>query len=74
MRDDVPLQEMGLDSLMAIDMKNELAQSLQLSLSAGLLFNYPTVGQLTEYLLRQLPAAEATMARTRLLRTPLLRG
>ena len=61
-RDDVPLQEMGLDSLMAIDMKNELAQSLQLSLSAGLLFNYPTVGQLTEYLLGQLPAAEGTIA------------
>lgn len=53
--DDVPLQEMGLDSLMAIDMKNDLAQSLRLSLSAGLLFNYPTVRQLTEYLLGQLP-------------------
>ncbi len=64
-RDDVPLQEVGLDSLMAIDMKNELAQSLQLSLSAGLLFNYPTVGQLTEYLLLQLPAADAVAPRER---------
>jgi NAD(P)-dependent dehydrogenase (short-subunit alcohol dehydrogenase family)/acyl carrier protein len=58
-QDDVPLQEIGLDSLMAIDMKNELAQSLQLSLSAGLLFNYPTVRQLTEHLLGQMPAANA---------------
>jgi acyl transferase domain-containing protein/acyl carrier protein len=61
-QEDVPLQEIGLDSLMAIDMKNELAQSLDLSLSAGLLFNYPTVGQLTEYLLGQWPAGEATPA------------
>ena len=61
-QDDVPLQEIGLDSLMAIDMKNDLAQSLDLSLSAGLLFNYPTVGQLTEYLLGQLPAAGAMRA------------
>ncbi len=61
-QDDVPLQEIGLDSLMAIDMKNDLAKSLELSLSAGLLFNYPTVGQLTEYLLGQLPAAGAPIA------------
>jgi acyl carrier protein len=59
-QDDVPLQEIGLDSLMAIDMKNELAQSLNLSLSAGLLFNYPTVGELTKYLLGLLPAAVST--------------
>ncbi len=50
-QEDVPLQEIGLDSLMAIDMKNELAQSLRVPLSAGLLFNYPTVGELTEHLL-----------------------
>jgi hypothetical protein len=41
-------------------MKNELAQSLNLSLSAGLLFNYPTVGELTKYLLGLLPAAVST--------------
>jgi hypothetical protein len=53
--DDIPLQEVGLDSLMAIDMKNELAQSLDLPLSAGLLFNYPTVRELAIYLLGLLP-------------------
>jgi acyl transferase domain-containing protein/acyl carrier protein len=58
--DDVPLQELGLDSLMAIDMKNELARSLELSLSAGLLFNYPTVRELTGYLLGLLPAGIST--------------
>jgi myxalamid-type polyketide synthase MxaB len=59
--DDVPLQEIGLDSLMAIDMKNELAQSLDLPLSAGLLFNYPTVRELTNYLLGLLPDETATV-------------
>lgn len=58
--DDVPLQEVGLDSLMAIDMKNELAQSLDLPLSAGLLFNYPTVRELATYLLGLLPGDVST--------------
>jgi acyl carrier protein len=49
-QDDVPLQEIGLDSLMALELRNELAQSLELTLSAGLLFNYPTVAELAEHL------------------------
>jgi acyl transferase domain-containing protein/NADPH:quinone reductase-like Zn-dependent oxidoreductase/acyl carrier protein len=53
----VPLQDIGLDSLMALEMRNELAQSLGLTLSAGLLFNYPTVEELTEHLLGLLPVA-----------------
>jgi NADPH:quinone reductase-like Zn-dependent oxidoreductase/acyl carrier protein len=58
--DDVPLQEVGLDSLMAIDMKNELAQSLDLPLSAGLLFNHPTVRELATYLIESLPVNVST--------------
>ena len=56
-QDDVPLQDIGLDSLMALELRNELAQSLGLSLSAGTLFNYPTVNELTQHLLTLLPAA-----------------
>lgn len=71
-QEDVPLQEIGLDSLMAIDMKNELAQSLRVSLSAGLLFNYPTVGQLTEHLLGILstPASSPKSVSANSVRTP----
>jgi acyl transferase domain-containing protein/NADPH:quinone reductase-like Zn-dependent oxidoreductase/acyl carrier protein len=58
-QDDIPLQDVGLDSLMALEMRNELAQSLGLTLTAGLLFDYPSVGQLTQYLLGVL-AASAT--------------
>lgn len=56
-RDDMPLQEVGLDSLMAVEMRNELAQSLGLPLTAGLLFDYPSVAQLTEHLLGLLAAS-----------------
>jgi NADPH:quinone reductase-like Zn-dependent oxidoreductase/3-oxoacyl-(acyl-carrier-protein) synthase/acyl carrier protein len=55
-QDGVPLQDIGLDSLMALELRNELAQSLGLTLSAGTLFNYPTVNELTEHLLTLLPA------------------
>ncbi len=45
-----PLKAMGLDSLMAIEFKNRLEQSLRLSLSATLAWNYPTITLLAEYL------------------------
>jgi acyl carrier protein len=62
--DRVPLQDIGLDSLMALEMRNELAQSLGLTLSAGLLFNYPTVQELTEHLQGLLPVTAAPPAET----------
>ena len=62
--DRVPLQDIGLDSLMALEMRNELAQSLGLTLSAGLLFNYPTVEELAEHLLGLLPVAAASSVET----------
>jgi len=56
--DNVPLQDVGLDSLMALEMRNELVQSLGLPLPAGLLFDYPAVAQLTQYLLDLLSVSE----------------
>jgi acyl transferase domain-containing protein/NADPH:quinone reductase-like Zn-dependent oxidoreductase len=56
---DIPLQEIGLDSLMALEMRNELAQSLGVPLTAGLLFDYPAVDALTTHLLGLLPDLEA---------------
>jgi NADPH:quinone reductase-like Zn-dependent oxidoreductase/3-oxoacyl-(acyl-carrier-protein) synthase/acyl carrier protein len=63
-QDEVPLQDIGLDSLMALELRNELAQSLGFALSAGTLFNYPTVTELTQHLLTLLPAIEAAPAPT----------
>jgi acyl carrier protein len=45
-----PLQELGLDSLMSVELRNALAASLGRSLSSTLLFDYPTVESLTHYL------------------------
>jgi acyl carrier protein len=48
----LPLSDMGLDSLMAVELRNLLSTSLALTrnLPATLVFDYPTVMALTHYL------------------------
>ncbi len=46
-----PLGELGLDSLLAIELRNALATSLNRPLPATLLFDYPTVNALTDYVM-----------------------
>ena len=46
-----PLGDVGLDSLLAVELRNVLGNSLGKSLPATLLFEYPTVDALTDYLL-----------------------
>jgi NADPH:quinone reductase-like Zn-dependent oxidoreductase/acyl carrier protein len=48
----VPLKEMGLDSLMAVELANSLARTGGQSLPATLLFDYPTLDALATYLAR----------------------
>jgi acyl transferase domain-containing protein len=49
-----PLQELGLDSLMSVELRNALAASLGHSLSATLLFDYPTIESLTQFLAKDI--------------------
>jgi acyl carrier protein len=55
-----PLNEMGLDSLMAVELRNMLSVGSNLGgrLPATLVFDYPTVEMLANYLATQLLAPE----------------
>ena len=48
-----PLNELGLDSLMAVELKNHLQASVGTTLSAGVLFDHPTIEKLADYLLAE---------------------
>ncbi|MFI9359478.1 SDR family NAD(P)-dependent oxidoreductase [Kitasatospora sp. NPDC053057] len=56
--DDLPANprfvELGLDSLVAVELKNGLEAALQVPLSASMLFDYPSIGAMVEYLSAQL--------------------
>ncbi len=49
-----PLQELGLDSLLSIELRNALGVAVNRTLPATLLFNYPTLDALTDFLFREL--------------------
>ncbi|MCP5420384.1 MAG: SDR family NAD(P)-dependent oxidoreductase [Gammaproteobacteria bacterium] len=48
-----PLGELGLDSLLAVELRNTLGNALGRLLPATLLFDYPTIDALTDYLLNE---------------------
>ncbi|MFY1828321.1 SDR family NAD(P)-dependent oxidoreductase [Myxococcus fulvus] len=54
-----PLQELGLDSLMALQLRNALSAALGRSLPVTLLFDHPSLEQLLDFLGRELPSADA---------------
>ncbi len=55
-----PLRELGLDSLLAVELRNVISNGLGLPrrLPATLLFDYPSVGAIADYLARELLPAE----------------
>ncbi|MCB8984311.1 MAG: type I polyketide synthase [Ardenticatenaceae bacterium] len=57
--DQQPLGDMGMDSLMAVELRNALSDVVAAPLPATLMFDYPTVTALADYLKQYLPAMQA---------------
>jgi acyl carrier protein len=51
---DKPLRALGLDSLMALELRNRLERNLRLKLSATLVWNYPTITAMAAFLASRL--------------------
>ena len=47
-----PLSELGLDSLLSVELRNVLSSEVGAPLPATLLFDYPTIDAVTDYLLK----------------------
>ncbi|MFF2331331.1 SDR family NAD(P)-dependent oxidoreductase [Streptomyces sp. NPDC058103] len=66
--ENVPLRELGFDSLTAVELRNQLSATTGLRLSPGVVFDYPTVSALAEHLLAELsgdlPAHATAVAAT----------
>jgi acyl transferase domain-containing protein/acyl carrier protein len=61
-RPDRPFQELGFDSLTAIEFRNQLADATGLRLAASLIFDYPTAEAVAGHLLARLIPAEPAPA------------
>ena len=60
---DAPLMESGMDSMMAVDFRNALQEKLGgLKLSQTLMFDYPTLGKVSEYLVESVNAVDMSAA------------
>lgn len=59
---ETPLRDLGMDSLMAVQLRNLLSESLARPLPATLMFNYPTIGDVADYLSREVLAEIGTPA------------
>ncbi|MHC5908937.1 type I polyketide synthase, partial [Streptomyces sp. S6] len=60
--DDTGFFDLGLDSIMAVDLVGRLGQAFEVTLRAADVFDHPTVARMAEYLTTAAPAAVPTPA------------
>jgi myxalamid-type polyketide synthase MxaB len=62
--DDRPLHELGMDSLMAVELRNLLKSSLRLekALAATLVFDYPTISELAGFIYNRLAESKGMIS------------
>jgi myxalamid-type polyketide synthase MxaE and MxaD len=63
LREDQPLAELGIDSLMALELKNDLQVALGVTLPANFLFEYPSLNLASTFLNARLVAANGSSRR-----------
>ncbi|WP_409473584.1 SDR family NAD(P)-dependent oxidoreductase [Streptomyces sp. HC307] len=61
-KDDTGLFDLGLDSIMAVDLVGRLGQAFEVTLRAADVFDHPTVTRMAEYLLTAAPTAAPSPA------------
>jgi acyl transferase domain-containing protein/NADPH:quinone reductase-like Zn-dependent oxidoreductase/acyl carrier protein len=61
---DRPLRELGLDSLMAVELRNALGRRASATLPANLAFDHPTPAAIAKYLLAHVPSLTGGAATT----------
>jgi acyl transferase domain-containing protein/thioesterase domain-containing protein/SAM-dependent methyltransferase/aryl carrier-like protein len=59
---DQPFGEIGLDSLMAVELRNRLSEDLGQRLPATMLLDHPSIAKLLDYLVEVVPAPEPERA------------
>ncbi len=59
---EAPFQELGLDSLMAVELRSALIERLGTSLPATIAFDYPSLGALCDHLLTRVEGQDSTVS------------
>ncbi|WP_338862075.1 SDR family NAD(P)-dependent oxidoreductase [Mycetohabitans rhizoxinica] len=59
---DQPFADYGIDSILGVSFVGDLGEALGIELNTALLFDYPTLDSLVDYLLGQYPAESARLA------------